>query len=211
MLFTVILSIISYLIGSLNTSIIVSKKFYNADIRNLGSLNAGASNAVRSLGVKAGATVFLIDFIKGLMVVEAALICVAKFNAPYESALFAGFFAQVGHIFPVFFKFKGGKGVAVAAGAAMGIMPLTASVLLGCFVVILLITRTVSLASAICAAGYPLLAYFFSVENKTVNFIFAAACAVLITLKHSSNFIRLINGQEEKINFKKKRRNNNSE
>lgn len=211
MLYTIIFSVISYLIGSLNTAIIISKKFYNQDIRNLGSLNAGASNAVRSLGKKAGAIVFLIDFLKGFILIESALILVSKTNAPYEAALFAGFFAQVGHIFPIFFKLKGGKGVAVAAGAAMAVMPLTASVLLACFVIILLITKTVSLASAICAAGYPLLAYFFSVENKTVNFIFAAACAVLITLRHSSNFIRLINGKEEKIEFKKNQRNHNSE
>lgn len=211
MIYITIFSIISYLIGSLNTAIIISEKVYKTDIRNLGSKNAGASNAVRSLGAKAGAAVFLVDFIKGLVVTEAAFICVSKFNAPYETALFAGFFVQIGHIFPIFYKFKGGKGVAVAAGAAMGLMPLTASVLLGCFTIILLITRTVSLASAICAAGYPLLAYFFSVENKGANFIFAAACAAVITLKHSSNFIRLINGKEEKFEFKKNRKNHNSD
>ncbi len=207
MIHIVIFSIISYLIGSINPAIILSRKVYGTDIRTLGSKNAGASNAVRNYGIKAGTAVFLLDFAKGLFAVMAAKTAVAYFNAPYITVLASGFFAQVGHTFPVFYKFKGGKGVATAAGAAMGIMPLTATVLLLCFAVILLLTKTVALASGICAAGYPLLAYFFSVENKALNFIFAASCAILIALKHSSNFIRLINGEEEKIRFGKGKNN----
>ena len=209
MIHIIVFSILSYLVGSINPAIIISKRIYRTDIRTLGSKNAGTSNAVRNYGIKVGATVFILDFAKGLLVVMAAKTAIAYFNAPYITVLASGFFAQLGHTFPAFYKFRGGKGVATAAGAAMGIMPLTASVLLLCFAAILLITKTVALASGICAAGYPLLAYFFSVENKTLNFIFAASCAILIALKHSSNFIRLINGEEEKIRFGKNK--NNSE
>ena len=203
----IIFSVLSYLTGSINPAIILSKKIYGTDIRTVGSKNAGASNTVRNYGIKAGAAVFILDFAKGLLAVTAAKTAVEYFGAPYITVLASGFFVQVGHTFPVFYKYKGGKGVATAAGAAMGIMPLTATVLLLCFAAILLITKTVALASGICAAGYPLLAYFFSVENKNLNFIFAASCAIVIALKHSSNFIRLINGEEEKIRFGKRRNN----
>lgn len=205
MFYIIIFSIISYLIGSISPSILISKKYYGTDIRTLGSKNAGASNTIRNFGLKSGTAVFILDFIKGLIAVYISKIIVSQLNAPYETVLFSGFFAQVGHTFPIFYKFKGGKGVATAAGAAMGIMPMTASVLLACFAIILLITKTVALASGICAAGYPLLAYFFSVENKNANFIFAASCAVLIIIKHFSNFLRLIKGTEELIKFKRKK------
>ena len=126
-----------------------------------------------------------------------AKLLVNYFNAPYETVLMAGFASQIGHIFPVFYKFKGGKGVATAAGAAMGIMPLAASVLLIIFAVIFGLTKIVALASIISAALYPLIAYFSGGENAKVMFVFAASASILIIVKHYRNICRLLDGEEK--------------
>lgn len=204
MIYLITSAAISYIIGSINSSVIISKSFYGTDIRKTGSGNAGATNALRTFGKKAGAAVFIFDFLKGLICASAAKCLVYFLNAPYECILIAGFFVQIGHIFPVFFKFKGGKGVATAAGAALAIMPMVAVSLLVLFAVIVAITKTVSLASGICAAVYPLLALLWSSTNASANFIFAASCAVMITVKHTPNFVRLLDGEEKKISFKRK-------
>lgn len=188
--------------GSINTAVIVSKTVYGKDIRTEGSGNAGATNTYRSYGKKAAAVVFFTDFSKGLIVVAAAKCLTVFLDAPYECMPLAGFFVQVGHCFPIFFRFKGGKGVATAAGAAMGVMPLVAVILLAVFAIVVLSTKIVSLASGICAALYPLLAYFITDTNQMVNFIFAAACSALIIVMHGANFARLIDGKEKPISSK---------
>lgn len=203
MLYIILISVFSYLFGSINAAIIISKKL-GSDIRTKGSGNAGATNALRIMGKKVGATVFFIDFSKGLIAVAAARLLVLFFAAPYEIILAAGFFVQLGHILPVFFRFKGGKGVATAAGAATGIMPHIALILLLSFTVIVLVSKRVSVASGICAAIYPLLVFFISARNNTANFLFAAACSALILIKHIPNFVRLLDGTELKILTNKK-------
>lgn len=203
MIFSVISAVFSYLLGSISPSVIISKAVYGKDIRELGSGNAGATNALRSFGKKAGTLVFFLDFSKGLIAVAGARCFVYFLNAPYECILVAGFFAQLGHVFPLFFKFRGGKGVATAAGAAFAVMPLVAAALLALFAVITVITKTVSLASGICAAVYPLLAYFWSGDNASANFVFAVSCAVMIVVKHAPNFARMLDGTEKKISFEK--------
>lgn len=205
MLFIVISAVFSYLVGSINSAVIISKVFYGKDIRNSGSGNAGATNTLRVFGKKAGIAVFLFDFLKGIFAVMFARIFVSFLGADYLCLPVAGFFAQLGHVFPLFFGFKGGKGVATAAGSAMAISPLTASVLLAVFAVTVIATKTVSLASGICAAVYPLLMYFLSAENKTVLFIYAACCSALIIIKHFENFTRLLDGKESKISFRKRK------
>lgn len=202
MKYLILSSVFAYLIGSISTAVIVSKKFYNSDIRSQGSGNAGATNALRTFGKKAAAIVFFADFSKGLIAVAAAKCLVIFFDAPNECMLLAGFFAQFGHCFPVFFRFKGGKGVATAAGAALGVMPLVAVILLAVFAVIAASTKIVSLASGICASIYPLLAYFLSGADKTINFLFASACSVLIIVMHGANFVRLIDGEEKPVSDK---------
>lgn len=199
MQYTVFVSALSYFLGSFNTAVIVSKKLYRTDIRNHGSKNAGATNALRTFGKKAGIAVFVIDFSKGLIAVAIARCLVAFLNAPYETILFAGFFAQFGHTFPVFFGFRGGKGVATAAGAALGVMPVVSLILLSVFAVIVLLTKTVSVASGICAVAYPLLAYFIGGYNNDYKFVFAVSCAVMIIVKHAPNIARLLDGEENII------------
>lgn len=205
MLFLLLSAAVSYLTGSISSAVIISKIFYGTDIRSSGSGNAGATNALRVLGKKAGAAVFLFDFFKGILAVLFAKMLVTFFAADYICIPAAGFFVQLGHVFPIFFGFKGGKGVATAAGSAMAIMPLTALILLALFAAIVILSKTVSLASVICAAVYPLLAYFISDDNKTAHFIFAACCSALIIIKHSKNFALLLDGKENKISFKRKK------
>lgn len=199
MIYVILVSLFAYLIGSVSSAVIISKKLFKTDIRNHGSGNAGATNALRVFGKRAGVLVFLFDFSKGLLAVVGARCLVAFLNAPYECILFAGFFAQLGHTFPIFFKFRGGKGVATAAGAALGVMPVVALILLVLFAIIALLTKIVSLASGICAVTYPLLAYFIGGNNEGYKFVFAASCAVMIAVKHAPNIARLLDGKEKKI------------
>ncbi len=199
MIYFVILSVISYLIGSLNSAIIISKRVYGKDVRKIESKNAGATNMMRAFGKKAGLLVFLLDFSKGILSVFIAKAAVTFFDAPYETALFAGFFAIFGHIFPVFFKFKGGKGVATLAGAALALMPVITVALFILFAVIVSTTKIVSLASGICAAVFPIAAYFFAPSHNNELFIFGCCCAALMIIKHLPNISRLLDGQERKI------------
>ncbi len=199
MRYIILNSVFSYLLGSVSAAVIVSKSVYKTDIRNHGSKNAGTTNALRTFGKKAGAIVFISDFSKGLIAVAAARCLVAFWGAPYESVLFAGFFVQLGHMFPVFFGFRGGKGVATAAGAALGVMPIVSLMLLATFAILVLLTKIVSLASGVCAVSYPILAYFFGGNNNEYKFIFAVSCAVMIIVKHAPNIARLLDGEEKKI------------
>ncbi len=205
MLYLFLSAVFSYLLGSISPSIIISKVFYGKDIRKTGSGNAGASNTVRVFGKKAGIAVFIFDFAKGLLAVIIAKILIKYSNAEYLCVPVAGFFAQLGHVFPIFFGFRGGKGVATAVGSAMAIMPFTATILLILFAIILIASKTVALASGICAAIYPLLAYFISDEYKILHLIFAACCSALIIIKHADNFVRLLDGSEPRLSFGKKK------
>ena len=199
MIYLLAVSLFSYFFGSVNTAVVISKSFFDDDVRKHGSGNAGATNILRTFGKKAGLAVFFLDFSKGLIAVAVAKCLVLFFDAPQECIFFAGFFAQLGHTFPIFFKFRGGKGVATAAGAALGIMPVTALLLFAVFTVIVFLSRTVSLASAICAVLYPLLAYFLNSGNREMFFAYSAVCSVMITVKHIPNIIRIIDGNENKI------------
>lgn len=205
MLYLILSAVFPYLLGSISSAVIISKVYYKKDIRKSGSGNAGATNALRVFGEKTGIAVFVFDFLKGLIAVFFAKLLVNYFQADYICVVAAGFFVQLGHVFPIYFGFRGGKGVATAAGSAMAIMPLTAIILLGIFAVTVVITKTVSLASGICAAVYPLLAFFITDEHKTLHLIFAACCSAVIIIKHSANFARLLDGNENKISFRKKK------
>lgn len=199
MVFFLTAAVTGYLIGSISFAVIFSKLFHGEDIRNSGSGNAGATNAIRLYGKKTGVMVFLCDFAKGIIAVLLARLLVSIFDAPYESILVSGFFVQLGHIFPLYHGFRGGKGVATAVGAAFALMPLTAVILLALFAVLLLTTKYVAVASGVCAAFYPVLAFFLSGENAKENCVFAMLCSMLILMKHTSNFIRLSRGEEGKI------------
>lgn len=199
MAYIILFSVIAYFAGSINPSVLISKKVYGKDIRTVESKNAGATNMMRAFGKKAGLTVFLLDFSKGFLSVLIAKAAVRFFDAPYEAALFAGFFAVLGHIFPVFFRFRGGKGVATLAGAAFALMPFITAALLVLFAVIASTTKIVSLASGICAAIFPIAAYFLAPSHNNKLFVFGCCCAALMIIKHLPNITRLLDGEERKI------------
>ncbi|MBO5858340.1 MAG: glycerol-3-phosphate 1-O-acyltransferase PlsY [Clostridia bacterium] len=199
MVYFIVAALVGYLLGSISFAVIFSKRFHGEDIRESGSGNAGATNAIRLYGKKTGAAVFVCDVAKGIVSVFVAKILISVFNAPYETVLVAGFFVQLGHVLPLYHGFRGGKGVATAVGVALALMPLTAVILLALFVAVLFLSKYVAVASGFCAAAYPVLAYFLSSSNATQNCIFAVICSMLILIKHSSNFIRLSRGEEGKI------------
>lgn len=202
------LIVIAYLIGSIPSAVWIGKIFYRKDIRDFGSGNSGAANTFRILGVKAGIPVLIIDMLKGFAAVK--LIQFSTIN-PLQNEefilmqLILGVAAVMGHIFPVFAGFKGGKGVATLAGFVLAIHPLAALLSLAVFIVVLLLTRFVSLGSLSAGFAFPAFIIFaFNTEELSL-IIFSLLVAVLLVLTHRKNISRLFRGNESKANlFKKK-------
>lgn len=196
----IILTVIAYLIGSMPTGIIVAKMLGAPDPRSVGSGNIGATNVGRAAGKAAGIATLLGDALKGFLVTLIAFYIFG--NAPLEVSLLS-FVVFLGHLFPVFLKFKGGKGVATALGIFLAIGWLQAMLALLIFIIIAAIFRYVSVGSMISAASMPVLFSFFISSQPYVPL--AATIAVFIILKHSDNIKRLIQGTENKIGGKKSR------
>ncbi len=218
-----IIAILSYLIGSIPTSIIVARQVRGIDIRQYGSGNAGGTNVLRVLGWKAGVFVILMDMAKGLV----ATLVVARLmfgQIPFENAtpfddftvvqIIAGCAAILGHIWTLFAGFKGGKGIATAGGMLIGVAPVEVAVAFGVFALVFLVTHYVSLGSLSAAVAFPLTMFFreniFMVNvpgYKTLIF-FSLGISLLIVYTHRTNIARLIKGTENKIStsrlFKKK-------
>lgn len=198
--------LISYLIGSLPFAIIVSKIFSLPDPRSFGSGNPGATNVLRS-GNKTAAIITLIaDILKG--VIAVVLIKYLFTSLPAQSAL-ASLFAVVGHIYPLWLKFRGGKGVATAIGVLVGFMPIMALYVLIVFVILIASTRIVSLSS-IAGALVVIVLMFAGTSLGLINYqhlilekIFISTMALLIIYRHHANIRRLIQGQEPKLGKKK--------
>lgn len=200
--------ILAYLIGSIPTAVWVSRYFYGIDIREHGSGNAGATNAFRILGKQAGAGVMLVDMLKGFLAVKLSLLSAYPWGSEPITNLQVGLglAAVVGHIFPIWANFKGGKGIATLFGMILGIQPLVAVSLVGVFLGILYITRYVSLSSISASIAFPLLILFIFREPELSYRVFAIATACLVVLTHYKNISRLLNGNESKVPFFKKRR-----
>lgn len=196
-------ALIGYFLGSINTSIIISKIFYKDDIRTHGSGNAGSTNMLRTHGAASGFATFGGDLLKtAIAVIAGALI----YNL--IGAYFAGLFCIVGHCFPVYFKFKGGKGVATVA---MMIALTNIKVFLICFAIFLIIvigTKYVSLGSIITVLIYPLILFNVLKLSDAAGYeyygvIFACIIAAIVVVKHRSNIKKLYNHTESKIKFSK--------
>jgi glycerol-3-phosphate acyltransferase PlsY len=203
------LIILAYLIGSIPTAVWVSSKIYGIDIREHGSGNAGATNTFRILGAKAGSAVMLGDMLKGFIAVKLSLLS----NFSWESEAITnlqvglGLAAVVGHIFPIWADFRGGKGIATLFGMILSIQPLVAVSLVGVFMFILFITRYVSLSSITASIAFPVLIVFIFREPEISYKVFAIATAVLVVLTHHKNISRLLTGNESKVkSFRKRRR-----
>ena len=216
----IITAIIAYIIGSLNASIIISKVFLKEDIRNSGSGNAGATNMLRTYGKKMAIATLLFDVFKGVVaVILAGLVDKLLPGSLREGASFAnshllgnlgyiaGLFVALGHNFPIFFGFKGGKGVATGIGVIFALNPAIGAIVLVVAISIMAITRIVSLGSIIGAALFPLLLLAFGLGKgsfSVVSIVIASLLALLVIVRHHSNIKRLINGTENKLGERKK-------
>ena len=207
-MYEIILVILAYLLGSIPTSVWVSNYFFDIDIRNYGSGNAGATNTFRVLGSKAGSFVFVVDMLKGFMAVDLAYV-IPKYQldntALTNFQVILGICAVVGHIFPIWAEFKGGKGIATLFGMILAIQPLVAASLVGVFFFMLFVTRYVSLSSIVASIAFPVLIFFIFREPELMYRVFAVATACLVVLTHHKNINRLLTGNESKVPlFRKK-------
>ncbi|MGB3368295.1 MAG: glycerol-3-phosphate 1-O-acyltransferase PlsY [Acidaminobacteraceae bacterium] len=191
----IILIILGYLIGSIPCSYLVSRMLGHIDIREHGSGNSGATNVFRTLGKKAGIYAFIGDFLKGLL---AAVI--GRYILGEEGALLCSTFAVLGHCYPFTIAFKGGKGVATTIGMIFGINPLIGIVLIGVQIVIIAITRYMSLASIISAAMFPLIVLLMAKESYFLYY--SIFLGLFVIYRHRLNLARLLNGSEKKLVLK---------
>jgi glycerol-3-phosphate acyltransferase PlsY len=193
--------ILAYFIGSVPTAVWVSRSVFHIDIRDYGSGNAGATNTLRVLGSKWGTFVMIVDMLKGLLAVKLALLLpyyVLNDFARTNFQIGLGLAAVLGHIFPLWAEFRGGKGVATLFGLVLGISPITALGCVGVFMMVLYLTRFVSLSSILASLAFPIfILIIFNVDNETYR-IFAIAVALLVILTHQKNITRLLQGSESK-------------
>lgn len=194
--------VIPYLLGSINPAIILSKKVYHDDIRTHGSGNAGTTNTLRTYGKKTAALVFVIDLLKA-----ALSVIIGTLILPYEvGGAIAGVFVILGHMFPIYYKFKGGKGVACLVAVSLLLSPISFCIVFPIFFVIVFFTRYVSLGSIMAAFLLPLVHDAFHVRalgNPLSGCITAALILimVLVVFQHRENIKRLLKGKESKVSF----------
>lgn len=186
--------LIAYLIGSISSAIIAGKLIFNVDIKKVGSGNAGTTNAIRAFGKKAGIMVFIFDCLKGFISVYLGHLIGGVFGS-YAGALGA----IVGHSFPIYFGFKGGKGIATAVGILLYLDTKMILLLLGLFAIIVILTKYVSLGSIVTVILAPIYTYIYHFDQKPIYFYTILVLSSLILFNHRSNIIRLIRGEENKI------------
>ncbi len=203
---------VAYLLGSVNTSILISH-FYGTDIRNHGSGNAGATNTLRTLGKKAAVMVVLGDAFKGVLAVVIGGFLV-KLSANLGASVYqnmelyrcaAGFFAILGHNFPVYFKFRGGKGILTSAAVVAALEPVIFFCLIGLFLVLVIATKYVSLGSVCAALGLMILPAVILGSDHLPFIIFGVCDGALAIFMHRGNIVRLLQGKESKLGEKKKK------
>lgn len=201
----VIISLIigAYLLGSIPSAVWIGKAFFNIDVREFGSGNAGATNTFRVLGKSAGIPVLIIDILKGSAAVLLALLSGFEINSTdyVNLQLGLGLAALIGHIFPVFAGFRGGKGVATILGIVMFITPVSCSVALMVFLVVLFTSRYVSLSSMLGGISYPIVLGVFMHNQDMTLTVFSILVAVLLVVTHKKNIVRLYKKQESRITF----------
>jgi len=200
------LAVVAYLLGSIPFGLILVRIVRGEDVRLTGSGNIGATNVARSGGAKLGITTLLLDALKGYVAVLIALLASHR-NSGVDlgfAASLAALCAILGHVFPVWLKFRGGKGVATAVGAFVGLAPRAVLVVLAIFLVIVLISRYVSLGSIVASAVFPLLAFFlYRSESSPAGLAVMLGASLLIILKHKTNIRRLLDGTENRLQFHK--------
>ncbi len=213
MIVYIIMAIIAYCIGSINFSVIFSKKFAGFDVREKGSGNAGSTNMLRSVGKKAAALTLVCDVLKGVVAIVISIILGNIIKDVNKELLLqvAGVAVVLGHTFPVFFQFKGGKGVATSLGILLMSNWQIGLICLVFAIVLMALTRMVSLGSCAAAVLFPVLTLFINdhytvlTEGKQGNvyLIYSIILAVIVLYNHRSNIKRILNGTENKLSFKK--------
>jgi glycerol-3-phosphate acyltransferase PlsY len=222
MLLLAIIIILSYLVGSIPTSILVSKAAGGIDIREHGSGNAGGTNVIRVLGWKYGLLVIILDALKGAV----AVIIIARLffgPLPFQNIspfddftlvqIIAGIAAVVGHIWTIFAGFRGGKGIATALGMLVMLVTVEMLIAVGIFALVVLISRYVSLGSIIAALSVPSTLFIrenlfhVDIPGYSTLFPFILAVSALVVFTHRKNLVRLLNGNENKLSFRKKSKN----
>jgi len=197
----------AYLLGSIPSAVWIGKMLYGIDVRQHGSGNAGATNVIRVMGYKAGIPVLLFDVFKGWLAVQIAV----WFPVPgisQEMAVYLrigmGLAAVLGHVFPVYVGFKGGKGVGTIAGVAISLFPLAILFVLFVFVIVLATTHYVSLASVLASLVFPVVVVFLTGQRHPGLVGLSLVVAVFIPATHRNNIRRLLKGEERKFDFRRK-------
>ncbi|MGN6531307.1 MAG: glycerol-3-phosphate 1-O-acyltransferase PlsY [Ginsengibacter sp.] len=203
-----LLIVLAYLIGSIPTSVWVSKHFFGIDIRDFGSGNAGATNTYRVLGPKWGTFVMAADMIKGVIATSLYIFLPYYLGDDWARTnlmIGLGLAAVLGHIFPIWADFKGGKGVATLFGMVLAIQPLVAACCIGVFLLVLFLTRFVSLSSILSSIAFAVFILFIFNDDVTSYRIFSVAVALMVILTHQKNINRLLKGTESKVPMLKHR------
>ena len=196
--------LIAYIIGSIPSSVWIGKSYFGKDVRDFGSGNAGATNTFRVLGTQAGIIVLLLDILKGVTAASLVLYIPSVLHGTelyINLQLLFGILAVFGHIFPIFENFNGGKGIATLFGMLIGNHYILAVACVALFVVVLLLTRYVSLSSILAAISFPFFAIYIFHRDEPLLIAFGVAAALMVVITHKKNIIRLLNGEESKANL----------
>ena len=205
----IIVAIVSYLLGSISFSVIISKKLAGFDVREKGSGNAGATNVLRSVGKKGAILTLLGDALKGVLAILFAVLvgAIAKNADKALLVQIAGILVVLGHTFPIFFEFKGGKGVATALGVLLTTNWKIGLICLVFALVLMILTKMVSMGSVGAAILFPVLTLFihsnYMVSEGSSYLVYSIILAVIVAFNHRSNIQRILSGTENKISFKK--------
>ena len=198
----IVLIITAYLIGSVPTALIISKYFFGVDIREYGSGNMGATNTFRVLGAKFGTIVMVGDMLKGILAVALYNLLPYYLTNELERTnlmIGLGLAAVLGHIYPIWAQFRGGKGVATLFGMLLAIQPVVAASCVGVFLLVLFLTRYVSLSSILAGVALPICVLWIYNEKEVFYRLFAVAVAALVVLTHQKNISRLLKGNENRV------------
>ncbi len=205
----IIMGIIAYLLGSISFSVIISKKMAGFDVREKGSGNAGATNMLRSVGKKAAALTLLGDALKGVVAIAISIV-IGNIATNSDKALLvqiAGIFVVIGHTFPIFFGFKGGKGVATALGVVLMTNWQIGLICLVFALILMAVTKMVSMGSVGAAILFPVLILFihtnYTVSEGSGYLVYSIILALIVAFNHRTNIQRILNGTENKISLKK--------
>jgi glycerol-3-phosphate acyltransferase PlsY len=197
-----LLIVLAYIIGSIPTALIISKAFFQIDIRDFGSGNMGATNTFRVLGSKYGTIVMFFDILKGVFAVGLYVFLPHYLTDEWDRTnlmVGLGLAAVIGHIFPIFAQFRGGKGVATLFGMILTVQPVIAASCVGVFLLVLFLTRYVSLSSILAGLALPICVLWIWNDEVILYRLFAVLVSIMIILTHQKNIVKILKGNENRV------------